>query len=166
MSGQTEADPAELRASAHAEEGIAQAMKGPSDKAVTESGAAAGALEGWSVGPSLRTLADSWKPALNGLRERMRTGADNLRTSADGHEWNEQATAKDFEGLEGTGTLSAPAAGITHPVARAPEGPWNPADTSTGHAFGPPPGDFDITAQDPRGGYMMPTYDGDGATGS
>ncbi|MFF3341418.1 hypothetical protein [Streptomyces flavidovirens] len=162
MSSEPKVDPAELRASAHAEDGTAQDMKGPSDTAVRESATAAGSLAGWQVSAALQTIADSWKPALAGLDQRMRTGATNLRSSANGHEWNDRATAKDFEGMDTLGTMSAPASGgLAPPTARLPDGQWNPSDTSRTHEFGPPPaGDFDIAAPDPRGGggSAMPTY--------
>ncbi|MFE5185299.1 type VII secretion target [Streptomyces sp. NPDC056628] len=109
MSRTIDVDPAELRASAGACDGIAHTVKGPADKAVTESRTAGGSLTGWSLGPALAEIATSWKPALDGLHARIEAGRDNLRSSADGHEWNEERTSQDFE-KTGTATQTTPGA--------------------------------------------------------
>jgi uncharacterized protein YukE len=101
MSRNIRVDPGELRASAHAADDIAETMEGPSSKAVAETSAAAGSMNGWSVGPALQEIADSWKPALKGLHDRAAAGAANLRKSAEGHEWNDDLVSQDFEKLPG-----------------------------------------------------------------
>jgi hypothetical protein len=101
MSGNLKVSPAELRASAHAADAIAQDMKAPNDKAVAETASAADSMTGWTLGAALREISDSWKPALQGLHDRTAAGAANLRKSADGHEWNEDLVSQDFEHLPG-----------------------------------------------------------------
>ncbi|MET9291310.1 hypothetical protein [Streptomyces sp. NPDC003077] len=132
MSGKTAVDPAELRASAQAEDAIADDMKEPNDKAVSTSKDAAQALTGWAAGKALQQLADSWKPSLDGMHARAKAGANNLRATASGHEWNEEDTYRDFEkkGAEtqtqsALRTMSAPAGGpgaIGGPGAAGSEG--------------------------------------------
>ncbi|MFD7918139.1 WXG100 family type VII secretion target [Streptomyces sp. NPDC059740] len=121
MSRGTQVDPAELRASARACDGIADDLKGPCDKAVKGADTAGDSLNGWSVGPALRELSASWKPALEGLHARLEAGGDNLRSSADGHEWNDQRTSQDFE-KTGTGTATQ-SAFIKMPGSLANSGP-------------------------------------------
>ncbi|MER8012133.1 type VII secretion target [Streptomyces sp. NPDC094149] len=146
MSQGTNVDPAELRASAGACDGIARTMKPPADKAVKEADTAGGSLTGWSMGPALTQLATSWKPALDGLHARIQAGGDNLRSSADGHEWNDERVSQDFEktGAD-TGTQATP--GVMPAVLRPSESHPVTHDSST------PP--------DPRTSYgtNMPTYD-------
>ncbi|MER5752748.1 type VII secretion target [Streptomyces sp. NPDC002088] len=144
MSQRTDVDPAELRASAGACDDIARTMKSPADKAVKEAGTAGSSLTGWSVGPALTQLATSWKPALDGLHARIEAGGDNLRSSADGHEWNDERVSQDFENTDtdmGTTTQSTP--GAMPAVLR-------PGGRSAGAA-----------SPDPRTSYgtNMPTYD-------
>ncbi|MFD8304743.1 hypothetical protein ACFV29_20705 [Streptomyces sp. NPDC059690] len=150
MSQGTNVDPAELRASAGACDGIARSMKPPADKAVKEADTAGGSLTGWSMGPALTELATSWKPALDGLHARIEAGAANLRSSADGHEWNDERVSQDFEH---TGTQATP--GVMPAVLRPSAGESHPI----GHADGTPP--------DPRTSYgtNMPTYDDTVTTG-
>ncbi|MCI3277903.1 type VII secretion target [Streptomyces cylindrosporus] len=135
MSQGTDVDPAELRASAGACNGIARAMKGPADKAVKEAGAAGGSLAGWSMGSALAEISSSWKPALDGLHDRVQAGGDNLRSSADGHEWNDERVSQDFEK---TGS-----------------------DTSTQATPGEMPAVLRPAPLDPRASYgtNMPTYE-------
>jgi hypothetical protein len=161
VSQSTNVDPAELRASAGACDGIARTMKGPADKAVKEAGAAGSSLSGWSMGPALAEIATSWKPALDGLHARIQAGGDNLRSSANGHEWNDQRASQDFE-KTGTDTASQatpgempavlrPSAGEPHPVGHPGSAPGvEPVDRT--------PGDGPL---DPRTSYgtNMPTYD-------
>ncbi|OKH99707.1 hypothetical protein A6A06_21715 [Streptomyces sp. CB02923] len=118
MSGKTAVDPAELRASAQAEDAIADDMKDPNKKAISTSKDAAQALQGWAVGAALQQIVDSWKPSLDGMHARAKTGANNLRASASGHEWNERDTYRDFEKTgdeaqtqSGLQSMSAPASG-------------------------------------------------------
>ncbi|MGW2333397.1 hypothetical protein ACWCXS_05525 [Streptomyces sp. NPDC001685] len=136
MSRTTDVDPAELRASAGVCDGIARTLKEPADKAVKESRTAAASLTGWSLGPALTEIATSWKPALDGLHARIEAGRDNLRSSADGHDWNDQRTSQDFEKTDTT-TQATP--GVMPAVLR------------------PTPGGL----PDPRASYgtSMPTYD-------
>ena len=101
MAEDLKVDPAELRASAHAADSVAQDMKDPDDKAVKETRAAADAMSGWSIAGALQEIAGSWGPALRGLHDRATAGASNLRRSADGHEWNENLVSQDFEKLPG-----------------------------------------------------------------
>lgn len=108
MSKETHVDPAELRAAAHAADAIADDMEGPATKAVKEAGAAGSSLNGWTFGSALAEVSISWKPALAGLHARTKAGAANLRSSADGHEWNDERTSKDFEN-PGAGTRACSA---------------------------------------------------------
>ena len=155
MSQRTDVDPAELRASAGACDDIARTMKGPADKAVKEAGAAGGSLNGWSMGPALTEIANSWKPALDGLHTRIQAGGDNLRSSADGHEWNDELVSQDFE-KTGTATSTQAAPGempaVLRPSGSHPVGhpDFDPGSRSPGSA-----------APDPRTSYgtNMPTYD-------
>ncbi|MFJ6212622.1 hypothetical protein ACIQGZ_04710 [Streptomyces sp. NPDC092296] len=100
MSQGIDVDPAELRASAHAADAIAQDMAAPDDKAVRETAAAAQAMTGWTIGPALDQVATGWKPALQGMHDRVTTGAANLRACADGHEWNEDLGTRNFEHID------------------------------------------------------------------
>ncbi|MFE9441502.1 hypothetical protein ACFYO2_21385 [Streptomyces sp. NPDC006602] len=157
MSQRTDVDPAELRASAAACDDIARTMKGPADKAVKEAGTAGGSLTGWSMGPALTEIATSWKPALDGLHARIQAGGDNLRSSADGHEWNDERVSQDFEktGVDtatqatpgGMPAVLRPSGGERHPVGH-PD--FDPGGQSAGDG-----------APDPRTSYgtNMPTYD-------
>ncbi|MGW1956255.1 hypothetical protein ACWCPI_26490 [Streptomyces sp. NPDC001920] len=157
MSQNTKVDPSELRASAGACEDIAHTMKGPADKAVKEAGTAGGSLKGWSIGPALTEIAGSWNPALNGLHARIKAGGDNLRSSAGGHEWNDQRVSQDFE-KTGTDTATQATPGEM-PAALRP-------NVGEGRVVGHPgtgpiagtPGDAPL---DPRASYgtNMPTYD-------
>ncbi|MFD7666086.1 hypothetical protein [Streptomyces sp. NPDC059788] len=97
MAGTTDVDPAELRSAAQAEDAVADDMKGANDKALADARAAADSLDGWSFGAALRTVAESWAPALNGMHDRAKAGAANLRKSAEGHEWNDSLVSQDFE---------------------------------------------------------------------
>ncbi|MCD0483944.1 ESX-1 secretion-associated protein [Streptacidiphilus sp. ASG 303] len=97
MTRDIEVTPAELRASAHAADGIAQDMKEPTGRAVRETTAAAESLTGWDLAAALRTVAETWGPALQGLHDRTAAGAANLRSSADGHEWNDDLVGRNFE---------------------------------------------------------------------
>ncbi|MYW69538.1 hypothetical protein GTY65_36550 [Streptomyces sp. SID8379] len=139
MSKETHVDPVELRASAKAADAIAEDLKGPADKAVKEADTAGSSLSGWSFGSALTSIATSWKPALDGLHARTKAGAANLRSSADGHEWNDERTGKDFEnlGADGGATTAQAAPGELPAALRR--------------------------AGDPRTSYgtNMPTYEGD-----
>jgi len=148
VSQRTDVDPAELRASAGACDGIARTMKGPADKAVKEAGTAGGSLTGWSMGSALTELATSWKPALDGLHARIQAGGDNLRSSADGHEWNDERVSQDFE-KTGTDTATQATPGVMPAVLRPSAG--EPHQVSGSGA----------APLDPRASYgtNMPTYD-------
>ncbi|MEU5212546.1 hypothetical protein [Streptomyces sp. NPDC020742] len=107
MSSKTSVDPGDLRAAAHAEDAISDDMTGKNRKAISATKDAGASLKGWSLSQALLTVADTWEPSLDGMRRRAATGASNLRTCADGHEWNDAAASKDFE-QTGTQTQSAP----------------------------------------------------------
>ncbi|WP_336052069.1 hypothetical protein [Streptomyces sp. CA2R101] len=126
MSSTTSVDPGELRAAAHAEDSISDDMTDRNRKAISATKDAAASLRGWSLSQALQATADSWKPSLDGMRSRAETGAANLRTCADGHDWNDSATSKDFE-KSGAQTQSAPQtmsapAGLGGPGAVGSEG--------------------------------------------
>lgn len=106
MSSKTSVDPGELRAAAHAEDSISQDMTDKNRKAISTTTDAGASLRGWSLSEALQTVADTWGPSLDGMRQRAATGASNLRICADGHEWNDAAASKDFE--TGVQTQSAP----------------------------------------------------------
>ncbi|WP_414503904.1 hypothetical protein [Streptomyces sp. NEAU-L66] len=107
MSSKTSVDPGELRAAAHAEDSISQDMTDKNRKAISTTKDAGALLRGWSLSEALLTVADTWGPALDGMRRRAATGASNLRICADGHEWNDAAASKDFE-TTGAQAQSAP----------------------------------------------------------
>ncbi|MFD8324934.1 MULTISPECIES: hypothetical protein [Streptomyces] len=107
MSAKTSVDPGELRAAAHAEDSIAQDMTDENRKTISATKDAAASLKGWSLSQALEATAGSWKPSLDGMRSRAETGASNLRTCADGHDWNDTAASKDFEAAN-TKAQSAP----------------------------------------------------------
>lgn len=114
MSDNLSVQPGELRASAHAQDGIAEDIEKPCGKAVTETRTAAGSAEGWSVASALHMIGETWQPALDGLHKRLRQGAGNLRDTADNHAWNEQMVDQDFEDFDGDMVgviMSAPASG-------------------------------------------------------
>ncbi|WP_225851219.1 hypothetical protein [Streptomyces sp. HPF1205] len=67
--------------------------------ALTATEAASEALRGWLIGAELQELADSWRPALRGLQERISATAQALRECAASHDWNETLTGRDFEGI-------------------------------------------------------------------
>jgi hypothetical protein len=92
--------PAELRTSAdmadrvngeHLHRAIGHALSGTDTVAAS--------LRGWSIGAELTALADSWRPALRGVQERMSATARALRDCAAGHEWDETLIGRDFEGV-------------------------------------------------------------------
>lgn len=153
MSQRTDADPAELRASAGACDDIARTMKGPADKAVKEAGAAGSSLTDWAIGSALAEIATSWKPALDGLHARIQAGGDNLRSSANGHEWNDQRVSQDFE-KTGADTATQGTRGVMPPVLRPVGGELPRVGNPGGQQFGDAP-------LDPRTSYgtSMPTYD-------
>lgn len=157
MSQSTKADPAELRASAGACDDIALTMKGPADKAVKEARTAGSSLTGWSMGSALTEIATSWKPALDGLHARIQAGGDNLRSSANGHEWNDQRVSQDFE-KTGTDTATQATPGEMPAVLRPGAGERHPIGHPGIAQVGRTPGDV---ALDPRTSYgtNMPTYD-------
>ncbi|WP_399086613.1 hypothetical protein ACGH2B_08700 [Streptomyces sp. BBFR2] len=93
-------DPGELRAAAHAEDSISEDMKEKNNKAISTAKDAGASLKGWSLSQALLTLANTWEPALDGMRRRATAGAANLRTCADGHEWNDATVSKDFEATD------------------------------------------------------------------
>ncbi|WNB98147.1 type VII secretion target [Streptomyces sp. CGMCC 4.7035] len=161
MSQRTDVDPAELRASAGACDDIARTMKDPADKAVKEAETAGGSLTGWSIGPALTEIATSWKPALDGLHARVQAGGDNLRSSADGHEWNDERVSQDFE-KTGTDSATQATPGVMPAVLRPRGGEQHPVGHPGGASgFDPggrPSGDGPL---DPRTSYgtNMPTYD-------
>lgn len=160
MSQSTDVDPAELRASAGACDGISETMKGPADKAIRESGTAGNSLTGWSIGPALTEIATSWKPALDGLHSRLQAGGDNLRSSADGHEWNDQRTSQDFEK---TGTATQATSGEMPAVLRPGTGERHALGHHPGSASGVQPvgggsGDGPLDLRTSYG-TSMPTYD-------
>ncbi|WP_353945074.1 type VII secretion target [Streptomyces sp. HUAS MG91] len=148
MSEETHVDPAELRAAAKAADAIADDLRDPADRAVKEADTAGGSLSGWAFGSALQEISTSWKPALDGLRARAQAGAANLRSSADGHEWNDERTGKDFEnlGADGRSTTTRATPGEMPAVLRGPSG----ASPAQGGA-----------SPDPRTPYgtNMPTYD-------
>ncbi|MFH8411495.1 hypothetical protein ACH4FX_43090 [Streptomyces sp. NPDC018019] len=61
-------------------------MKGKNGKALANARAAAGSLNGQSLGNALRTTAESWTPALNGMHDRATASAASLRKSAEGND--------------------------------------------------------------------------------
>ncbi|CAL9419469.1 hypothetical protein SUDANB6_01821 [Streptomyces sp. enrichment culture] len=162
MSQRTDVDPAALRACAGACDDIARTLKGPADRAVEEAGTAGGSLTGWSVGSALTEISAGWKPALDGLRARIQAGGENLRSSADGHEWNDQAVSQDFE-RTGAGTSTQAVPGVMPAVLRPGPGEHHPVG-HPGGAQGSDPGGrpSDGGPPDPRTSYgtTMPTYDG------
>ncbi|MFF8902851.1 hypothetical protein ACF082_35880 [Streptomyces lydicus] len=114
MSTRMSVQPGELRASAHAQIGIADDIKKTCDKSVTDTGTAAEAATGWSVASALHMISETWKPAFDGLHKRLLQGAGNLRDTADNHDWNEGMVDQDFEDFNGDGVgviASAPASG-------------------------------------------------------
>ncbi|WP_327355838.1 type VII secretion target [Streptomyces sp. NBC_01304] len=162
MSSGPKVDPAELRSSAGACDEIAKTMKEPSDKAVKEADTAGSSLTGWSLGPALTTISTSWKPALQGLHDRAKAGAANLRSSADGHEWNDKRTSQDFENLGGE--TQTQAAFGTMPAALRPGSPLGPGPGlgSGNDPVARPPGAGPLDPRlDPRTPLItnMPTYD-------
>ncbi|MGW7576775.1 hypothetical protein [Streptomyces sp. NPDC054765] len=114
MSSRTSVQTGDLRAAAHAQRGIADDIKKPCDKAVTETGTAADATKGWSVASALHMISETWKPALDGLHKRLLQGAGNLSETASNHEWNDGMVDQDFEDFNGDKVgviMSAPASG-------------------------------------------------------
>lgn len=109
MSSKTSVDPGELRAAAHAEDSISEDMTDKNRKAISTTKDAGASLSGWSLSQALLTVADTWEPSLDGMRRRAAAGASNLRTCADGHEWNDAAASKNFEAT-GAQAQSAPQA--------------------------------------------------------
>ncbi|WP_055590277.1 type VII secretion target [Streptacidiphilus griseoplanus] len=100
MSQDVAVNPADLRASASAADAIAEEMKEPNDRAVAETAAAARTMSGWPLAAALDQLATGWKSALQGMHDRVTAGAGNLRSCADGHEWNDDLVADNFENFD------------------------------------------------------------------
>ena len=92
--------PDELRVSAHRADMLnGKDMHDRINQAVTGMETAATSLRGWSISSEIDELADTWKPALKGLQERISAGADALRECATSHEWNDALIGRDFEGI-------------------------------------------------------------------
>ncbi|UKY51943.1 hypothetical protein [Streptomyces inhibens] len=169
MSSKMSVQPGELRASAHAQSGIADDIKKPSDKAISETGTAADSAKGWTVAPALHMISETWKPALDGLHKRLLQGAGNLRETADNHGWNEDMVDQNFEDFNGDGVgviASAPAygggpdstgyAGLPHTGAPGTD----PVREAVGEYQPPPPGTPSPSTDDMlRARPAMPVYD-------
>ncbi|MDQ8700922.1 hypothetical protein RCO28_00240 [Streptomyces sp. LHD-70] len=154
MAGELKVSPSELRASAHAQDGIADRVSGPSDKAIKDTGTAAEAMDGWSVSIGLKGIAESWEAALRGVHSRLAVGSRNLSETAKTHQWNEKAVAKDFEGFDGSYVdgeiMSAPASST--PGVSAISAPVDSGNAAGRGRWAPGLDDF----QDSR--PVMPTY--------
>ncbi len=75
-------------------------------------------------------ISETWKPALDGLRERLLWGSGNLADTADKHEWNEDMVNQDFEDFDGDMSgviMSAPASGGPPGADSHASGPQTPA---------------------------------------
>ena len=92
--------PDELRVSANRADTLnGKDMHDRINQAITGADTAATSLRGWSISSEIDELADTWKPALKGLQERISAGADALRECATSHEWNDTLIGRDFEGI-------------------------------------------------------------------
>ncbi|MGX1852595.1 type VII secretion target [Streptomyces sp. NBC_01456] len=169
MSSTMSVQPGELRASAHAQGSIAEDIKKPSDKAVSETGTAADSAKGWSVAAALHMVSETWQPALDGLHKRLLQGAANLRDTADNHDWNEDMVDQDFEDFNGDKVgviMSAPASG-SGPGSTVYAGLPHPGDRgndqvrdAVGEYQPPPPGTPSPSTDDMmRARPAMPVYD-------
>ncbi|GAB7031271.1 hypothetical protein JCM4914_27320 [Streptomyces platensis subsp. malvinus] len=160
--------PGELRASAHAQSGIADDTKKTCEKAITDTSEAADAAKGWSVASALHMISKTWHPALDGLHKRLLQGAANLRDTADNHEWNEDMVDQDFEDFDGDKAgviMSAPAsgggpgsvyAGLPRPGASGSD----PVREAVGEYQPPPAGTPSPSTDDMlRAKPAMPVYD-------
>jgi len=149
-------DPSDLRASAHAQDTIADAIKEPDQKAISDTKDAAASLKGWDLAAGLLEIADSWKPALDGLHARLKMGASNLRHTASSHDWNDQLVRQDFEDFDGDfdGVI------VSAPASRQLDGPATHAATGSGPSGttfqAPPPPGFEHFRDGQPG---MPLYD-------
>jgi hypothetical protein len=93
-------EPDELRVSARMADAInGEDLHNRIAHALTGTEALAGSMTGWPIRSELDALSDTWKPALQGLQERIAAAAAALRGCAVSHEWNETLIGRDFEGL-------------------------------------------------------------------
>ncbi|MFH8404881.1 hypothetical protein ACH4FX_08895 [Streptomyces sp. NPDC018019] len=94
--------PETLRASAAAADTISQDLEKPIATAKRDIEAAGTALKAWHVGPDMERVGHDWGMALDELRKRIGGGAESsaarLRHTADGHQDNEDVTARSFRG--------------------------------------------------------------------
>lgn len=92
----------ELRASGHMADRVnSDDLHEKMTGAVSKTSNAADELSGWSVSEELANVAETWEKGLDGLRKRLDAEGDALRGCAKGHEWNDDLTGRDFEGITG-----------------------------------------------------------------
>ncbi|REK84526.1 hypothetical protein DY245_42995 [Streptomyces inhibens] len=128
-------------------------MKGKNSKALSDNQAAAESLDGWSIAAALHSLTETWRPSLDGIRDRARAGAANLRASASGHEWNDDLVSHDFEKTPDTAMSSPAGPGVSSAVGYT----WQPSPagkTLPDPGFASPSPDF------PSGGAYQPPVPG------
>ncbi|MDG4861750.1 hypothetical protein P8605_26785 [Streptomyces sp. T-3] len=102
--GSLNVEPSELRASAGAADEVGNTLRQPIDKATADASAAATSMNKWSIAAQLDRVSTDWGSALNELRKSVGgeggdSEAERLRRTADGHEFNEDLTARSFAGM-------------------------------------------------------------------
>ncbi len=100
-SGSINVEPSELRASAGAADAIGDSLRAPVEKAERDARSASVSMSKWSVAAELDRVANDWGTALHDLRKSIGgeggdSEAERLRRTADGHQFNEELTARSF----------------------------------------------------------------------
>ncbi|MGW7054983.1 hypothetical protein [Streptomyces sp. NPDC054887] len=100
-SGSINVEPSELRASAGAADAVGNGLRAPVQKAETDARSASVSMNKWSIAAELERVANDWGTALHDLRKSIGgeggdSEAERLRRTADGHEFNEDLTARSF----------------------------------------------------------------------
>ncbi|MFE7660368.1 hypothetical protein [Streptomyces celluloflavus] len=100
--GNISVSPEELRAAAGAADAISQDLQAPIATAKRDIEAAGTALKSWHIGPDMERVSRDWGTALDELSKRIgggdpKSAASRLRRTADGHEFNEEATVQSFQ---------------------------------------------------------------------
>ncbi|MFD3424083.1 hypothetical protein [Streptomyces decoyicus] len=100
--GSISVTPEDLRRAAAAADAISHDLQDPIATAKRDIEAAGTAMKTWYIGPDMERVAHDWGMALDELRQRIGGGnpdsaASRLRRTADGHQFNEDATAQSFQ---------------------------------------------------------------------
>ncbi|MGW6915822.1 type VII secretion target [Kitasatospora sp. NPDC054939] len=97
MAQEVRVDPGVLENSAKHAGDISNELRPLTGKAATESGEAAGSLNGWSIAGELVQTQSTWQQAFQLVHGRLDAAAGNLRTTAGNYRSTEQANAQSMQ---------------------------------------------------------------------